>query len=76
MGDENRRRLAVDRLIVAYRQHAEERGRELLQQHREWRERGSGRGAVSPLGGQAKSAGAAETQAAPKQDQPKKANWW
>ncbi len=47
---------AINRLIEHYRKDAAERGKELIAQHKLWRERGQGRGAVSPLGGVAKIA--------------------
>ena len=72
MADEKRER--IERMIEAYRAQAEERGKELLQQHREWRDRGKGRDFVSPLGGVAQPV--EPKPQAPPNLQPKKANWW
>ncbi len=70
---ENRRRAAIDRAIAAYKEAAEVTGKLLLEQHKEWKDRGSGRGAVSPLGGVAKPS-AQEQPPAPQQ--PTRKDWW
>ncbi len=72
---ENRRRAAIDRAIAAYKEAAEENGKLLLEQHKEWKDRGSGRGAVSPLGGLAKPAAQGQPKP-PAPQQPTRKDWW
>jgi hypothetical protein len=73
----------VNKLIADYHKQSEARGKELLRQHAEWRDRqhlfpstqAGSRGATSPLGGVARPA--EEGVKAPKVQAPKSGEgWW